>query len=698
MSDHRTEIREAAKQVVENTDDRLRLFFDDDGEEEQGPIFQELKISEKYEKFCEVASGGMKTIYSVYDRHADRTIAMAQLHKDSPYEQIEPFLREARLTARLDHPNIIKIHDIGLDGVEQPYFTMDLKTGENLCQILKEENRSLSDLLVIYLKVCDAVSYAHSRGVIHLDLKPSNIQIGAYGEVVVCDWGLGKIIDDEVFSDEEISSSDLLNDKTLHGKIKGTPGYMAPEQITDKVGDKNNTTDCYSLGVILYKILCGKNAFAGNLESVLMTTLGGDFKPPSRHCKVPERLESVCLKAMSTKQEDRYQTVEDLQKDIVAWRDGYLTSAEDFTFYKALMLLIKRNKMISATILCAVIFISLSTVLFISRVNEAKNEAIESKIVAEGSEKKALELAEKYRLEKEESERRGKTSSPKFHNQAIVSWRNNKIGKVEELINEAIDLDPENRAAVELKARFLSSVYRYKDAIKFIENNFYKNDRLNKKTALSRLYNFALQYQNSSTKTDDQKIEIIREAFKVFGHGNFSDDYVYSLMSTDFELDKQLKLCRQLLKIFNPQVNKINFHFNEETGHLNISGNPKLTWINCLNNFPVNSIDMSFIGIKHTNGIRNTPALEVDASHSAIQRFSLDYGSKLKKLNLSYSNVNNIESLPRALQKLDISHTPVKELNILERFGLMCELTIHEGQFKIAQLALFPEKIKVLIK
>ena len=698
MSDHRTEIREAAKDVIENTDDRLRAFFDEDGLEEKDPIFEELRVSEKYSDFVEIARGGMKTIYSVYDRHADRTVAMAQLHRDLGQEKIEPFLREARLTAKLDHPNIIKIHDIGLDKTEQPYFTMDLKTGDNFGQLLKGGRSSLAELLVIYLKVCDAISYAHSRGVINLDLKPSNIQIGAYGEVVVCDWGLGKIIEDEVFSDEEISSSDLLNDKTLHGKIKGTPGFMAPEQITDKVGDKNNTTDCYSLGVILYKILCGENAFGGSLESVLTATLSGGFKQPSFHCKVPERLESVCLKAMSTNQEDRYQTVEDLQKDIVAWRDGYLTSAENFTFYKALQLLIKRNKMISATILSAVIFISLSTVLFISRVNEAKNEAIKSKTVAEGSEKKALELAEKYRLEKEESDRRGKTSSPKFNNQAIVSWRNNEIDKVEDLINEALKLDLENRVAVEHKARFLSSVYRYKDAVDFIENNFYRNDRLNKKTTLAKLYQFALKHQSRLIETDDQKLEIIREAFNTFGHGHFSDDYVYSLMTADLELDTQLKFCRQLLKIFNPQVIKINFHFNEDTGHLNISGNPKLTWINCLNNFPAQSINMSYIGVVNSNGIRNTSALEIDASHSAIQKFSLDYGSKLKTLNLAYSNVNNLESLPRALQKLDISHTPVKQLKVLERFGLMRELTVHEGQFTISQLVILPQKIKVFIK
>ena len=697
MTNHRVDLKNAAKEVIDNTDDRLRAFFDDEVEE-QGLIFQELKISEKYENFQEIASGGMKTIYSVYDRHADRTVAMAQLHKDSPDEQIEPFLREARLTAKLDHPNIIKIHDIGLDGVEQPYFTMDLKTGKNLGQIMKEEERSLSELLVIYLKVCDAVSYAHFRGVIHLDLKPSNIQIGAYGEVVVCDWGLGKIINDEEFSSEDVSSADLLNDKTLHGKIKGTPGFMAPEQITDQSGDKNITTDCFSMGVILYKILCGKNAFEGNLESILMATLRGDFKQPSFHCKVPDRLEAVCLKAMSTSQESRYQSIESLQKDIKAWRDGFLTSADDFTFYKALTLLIKRNKNISLTILSAVLILSVSAVLFISSIKEAKDDAVKSQNIAENSEKKALDLAEKYRLEKEESERRGKSSSPKFQNQAVVSWRKNEISKVQPFLEQALELDLENRMAVELKARFLSSQFRYTEAVRFIEACAYKNERLNKKTQLAKLYKFALKYQNLKIESDDQKLDIIADVFKAFGHGHFPDDYVYTLMKTELGVEKQLKLCRKLLKIFNPQTSKINFNFNQKTGHLDISENSKLTWINCFNNFPAQSINMSYIGVVNTNGIRNTPALEIDASHSAIQKFSLEYASKLKTLNLSYSNVNNIESLPRALQKLDISHTPVKRLKVLERFGLMRELSINNEQFSNEELLTLPKKLKILIK
>ena len=161
----------------------------------------------------------MKDILSVLDTKGDRRLAMALLHEDKGAEDYETFLREARLTAQLDHPNIIKIHDIGLNQDKRPYFTMDLKSGRTLKKALNNSHK-LHDSLVIFFKVCDAVSYAHSKGVIHLDLKPENIQIGEYGEVLVCDWGLGKIIDDESFTDDHTTGSYILNDVTLHGLIR----------------------------------------------------------------------------------------------------------------------------------------------------------------------------------------------------------------------------------------------------------------------------------------------------------------------------------------------------------------------------------------------------------------------------------------------------------------------------------------------
>ena len=301
------------------------LYSETLDEEEYSPILSELKtLDKRYTDKQEIAQGGMKSISKVFDVSTSRMLAMAELLPDIDEDFNEVFLREARLTALLEHPNIISIHDIGLSSENKPYFTMDLKTGDTLEDILRELNAgnskytqqySLHNLLAIFIKICDAIAYAHSRNVIHLDLKPANIQVGNYGEVLVCDWGLGKIIGDYDTEDLEelLLDKDLLNNMTFNGEIKGTPGYMAPEQIKED-GEKDKTTDIYSLGCILYSILTYKRPLDGKLEDILKKTLTGDIpSPKSVFSDIPMSLCAVTTRAMAPEKEKRYQSVNELK-------------------------------------------------------------------------------------------------------------------------------------------------------------------------------------------------------------------------------------------------------------------------------------------------------------------------------------------------------------------------------------------------
>ena len=185
-------------------------------------------------------------------------------------------------TALLEHPNIISIHDIGLNDDGKPYFTMDLKTGDSLEDILKNlysgnqkylQFYTLEELLLIFLKIYDAVAYAHSKNILHLDLKPANIQVGDFGEVLVCDWGLGKIQsqnDTENF-EELLLDAGVLNAVTSQNDVVGTPGFMAPEQVI-KDGDISPLTDIYALGCILYSIITYQRPLNGETEDILKKT------------------------------------------------------------------------------------------------------------------------------------------------------------------------------------------------------------------------------------------------------------------------------------------------------------------------------------------------------------------------------------------------------------------------------------------
>ena len=262
------------------------LFHEKPSESKSTPIYSELtNLNDRYSNAEEVAQGGMKSIKKVFDKATSRTIALAEPLPKIDESLYEVFLKEARLTALLEHPNIISIHDIGLNAEGLPYFTMDLKTGDTLESIFKElmagnqkykNIYSLNSLLVIFSKICDAVSYAHSKNVIHLDLKPANIQVGDFGEVLVCDWGLGKITNNPETEDIEelLLDADLLNHVASKNKIIGTPGYMAPEQV-DKNGVHDRSTDIYSLGCILYSVLTHQRPLNDETKSMLEKTKNG---------------------------------------------------------------------------------------------------------------------------------------------------------------------------------------------------------------------------------------------------------------------------------------------------------------------------------------------------------------------------------------------------------------------------------------
>jgi serine/threonine protein kinase/Leucine-rich repeat (LRR) protein len=340
------------------------------------------KPNDKYKFRRSIGQGGMKTVLSVRDKDTAREVAMAIMTNadERPVEDINRFVHEARITARLEHPNIVPIHDIGVDGSGTPYFTMKMLRGETLASILRKieigdlayvKKYDLLRLLQIFLRVCNAVAFAHSKGVIHLDLKPENVQVGDFGEVLVLDWGLAKIIgtpDDEEPLEgmklRRLKDMQELKKKspevTMDGITKGTPGYMAPEQAAGKNRKKDERTDIYALGVMLYTILIRKNPFSDReVDDILNDTLDGNILPPREQSSatfIPSALEAVAMKAMSLNPKERYQNVRDIRSDIYAFMGGFATEAEKASFFKRALLLIKRHRL-ATTFLAIILFL-----------------------------------------------------------------------------------------------------------------------------------------------------------------------------------------------------------------------------------------------------------------------------------------------------------------------------------------------------
>ena len=405
----------------------LNDLFDEAFEEidpaAESPLYGQLcSLQERYGQAELIAVGGMKRILKVLDRHGNRHVAMARLHEDASDLLFDPFIREARLTALLEHPNVISVHDVGVDREGQPYFTMDLKVGDGLDVVLQEAlaggGYSLSERLDIFLKVCDAITYAHSRDVIHLDLKPANIQVGHHGEVLVCDWGLAKLIGgtDEV-DDDVLLNPDLLSGMTVYGKVKGTPGYMAPEQI--RGGDRDKRTDIYALGALLYAVLTCRPPLDGDTDTMLQATASGDIVPPTeRGSGVPESLSAVVMKAMALEPTDRYASVRDLITDVRAFLGGFSPVAHKSGLSTEFLLFYRRHRVscnLAAAFLAMVVLV---TALFVDRLSDkrAQAETLAARLRVEKQETETLAarlqveknetetLAARLRVEKEDSE------------------------------------------------------------------------------------------------------------------------------------------------------------------------------------------------------------------------------------------------------------------------------------------------------
>lgn len=395
--------------------------------------FAESQYSEK----VLYAVGGMKAVSTVVDAKTDRMIAFAELKRDQEStENIGRFLREGRITAALEHPNIVPVYDVGLKADGLPYFTMKFLQGETLKKVLREllkanpvymKKYPLNSLLEIFMKICEAVSFSHSCGVLHLDIKPENIMLGKYGEVYLCDWGIAKVMTDHENLTTGVATldADLLNDITLSGVVKGTPGFMAPEQVDHEFGSKDVQTDIYALGALLYNILSLRKPFDGKpATEILELTVSNETFSKSFMSKwdVPDALKAICFKAADTDKQNRYNSVEALITDMRAYQSGFLTKAEETSFLKAFMLYFKRHKFLGVGLVLGLLgFVLMTTVISYLREGSSARE----RSLVEESERKVeiLKQAAKSRFESYEQSIERLNSLLKGERQQLIALK-----------------------------------------------------------------------------------------------------------------------------------------------------------------------------------------------------------------------------------------------------------------------------------
>ena len=286
----------------------------------------------------EIARGGLGRIMEAYDRRLDRTVAIKELIAGSPRTAAR-FVREARVSARLQHPAIVPVYEAGRWPDGEIFYTMKMISGRSLREAI-EETKNLDERLALLPNVIaavDAMAYAHGQGVIHRDLKPSNILVGPFGETVVIDWGLAKDLQDlaqpseEDLSEGESSWRTHEHDLTLAGSVMGTPQYMPPEQARGEPVDER--ADVYMLGAVLYNLLAGEPPYLGETPTEVLSKVLAESPVAleERHRGVPHDLVTIVRKAMARDKLERYPTARELAEDLRRFQTGQLVSAREYS-------------------------------------------------------------------------------------------------------------------------------------------------------------------------------------------------------------------------------------------------------------------------------------------------------------------------------------------------------------------------------
>ncbi len=366
------------------------------------------------------AKGGLGIVSIAMDDELDREVAFKEIkHEFSDHSSSRArFVLEAEITGKLEHPGIVPIYGLGHAPDGSPYYAMRFIRGDSFADAINrfhdpagpfvepsKRSLQLRELLGRSIDVCNALAYAHSRGVLHRDLKPGNIMLGPFGETLVVDWGLALPLQqvpagiESTHTPIKPTKSDSGSLAREKGVIVGTLQYMPPEQAAGDLEKLSPRSDVYGLGAILYDLLTGRHPTSGSSQEELLKAIRtGQITPPRQvRGDVPASLEAVCLKALALKPEDRYANPRELEADIKRWLADEPVSARREPLQERTRRWAKRNRTAVTGVAAALIvgFVGFGAVAAVQ--TKARNDLAIQKNRAEESERLAIDAVKKYR-------------------------------------------------------------------------------------------------------------------------------------------------------------------------------------------------------------------------------------------------------------------------------------------------------------
>lgn len=627
-----------------------------------------------------LAKGGMGAILSARDNSIQRTVAIKVIltGAEASDEHVHRLITEARITGQLEHPNIVPLHELGVTADGVVYYTMRLVEGVTLSDLLEKIRQQdagaiakypLRTLLTVLQKVCDAVAFAHSRGVVHRDLKPDNIMLGEFGEVFVMDWGLAKRVRGAGREEDTttLRKAGVLEGgvgdsfKTLSGQVKGTPRYMAPEQAEGRVEDIDERTDIYALGAILYAILTLHPPVTGEtVNEVLSHVASGEISAPTSynprhthsawstsppaapqaiappdlaHCpdrRIPSALSAVAMQALARDQGKRYQSVAAFQQDIAAYQGGFATAAEHASVWRLLLLLVRRHR---TEAVLGVVSLGLMIGLAMHFTRQVTRTLAELKETA-----------------------------PAFYVEAGALVDQFKFGKALAKVNYAISLQPNDARFHALKGNILQSLLlleparaAYAHALELdpealhVERNLQLCEKLLAENAgRSTLKPESLAElrinMNRQLRTAEALALATREGTSLQATFDSWRAVVHKLGLTNALKRESGGLT---LTVHQPEFNDLSPFTNAPLSRVNLA-DTQVDDLRPLKGMPLNALDLSNTRVVDLSPLKGMPLTRLEAARTRVTNFNTLTGLKLVSLNLAHTGIASLAPLRAA--------------------------------------------------
>ena len=652
---------------------------------EPAPLETEtLTANAKYEVTGEIGRGGMGAIVRAVDPDIRREVAVKLLLDDADEHLRTRFVEEAQITGQLEHPNIVPIHQMGINSDGRCFFSMKMIKGRSLADILtdlrKERTESgkhftLGRLLQVFGNICNAVNYAHSRGVIHRDLKPANVMVGDFGEVYVLDWGLAKVLGtEEVISAKgkngqkkkkaAPAADDLVetdrsgnSELTQAGAVMGTPAYMPPEQAKGDNDAVDKRSDIYSLGAILYEILTltppvGRE---GDALAVMMRVIDGKIDPPETRAPqraragwIPPELSAIAMQALAKKRKDRYQAIDELQRDIELFLEGRSVSAKQDTTWEMFTKLIKRNKGASIASAAGVIVLTIVAGFFLAINYHARVQAERAREDTEKENQKFL---------KEQADRiqQGKDAVPSYVRAAKLAIQERQFEDAYTQAELALNFDPDHAEARLVKGQVLIVRQEYAEARSELEKCLkLRPDDIDAK-----------QLADGCTKAHTDELQRLLHFVDLFTHQKS-----YALADgvtgtySDNATEGRKKLHQKLLEIYRKRIDK---------AWPGLGKSLALRPQGFVLNFARLSIKDRADDVTDLSPLQGLPLDELDVKGCAIRDLSPLAGMRLTKLTVNNTggqirDLSPLKGMP--IEHLGILGCPVSDLSPLTTMKL----------------------------